>query len=125
MPGAGKFTLGYLFDSILPRDLWMHRVDLTRAVGASMTHGDHETLILSDVMRDLQRTWRGPAVALHLTGPPGGTFLLGSGVPAAQVEAEAVDYLRALAGRNTTPDLTLVDGDGSVLPALAAARVVF
>jgi hypothetical protein len=125
VPGAGKFTLGYLFDSILPRDLWMHRVDVSRAVGLPLSHDDHEVPIVGDVMTDLVAAWRGPTVTLHLVGAAAGTFTLGTGSSTAEVQAETVDYLRALAGRNDTPELTLVRGDASVLPAIAAARVVF
>ena len=43
---------------------------------------------------------------------------------AATVKADAVDYLRALSGRNDHPDLQ-VTGDPTAEAAAAAARVIF
>jgi MDMPI C-terminal domain len=63
-------------------------------------------------------------VLLELTGPAGSRWTLGHGAPAATVRADAVDYLRALSGRNDHPDLQ-ADGDHTATAAAAAARVVF
>ena len=35
-PGVGRFSLGFLFDVVLTRDTWMHRVDISRATGKEM-----------------------------------------------------------------------------------------
>ncbi len=109
----------------------MHRVDLSRATGREMEHGEHDGHIVGDVMRDLVAAWSGPAVTLHLSGPAGGTWALGRGAAAgrgaavAEVEAGAVDYMRTLAGRNDSPELKLIAGYETVLPAVAKARVLF
>jgi len=124
IPGAAKITVGYLHDSILPRDLWMHRVDLARATGRGLTHGDHDPAIVDDVLGDLARDWTGPPVRLELTGPAGGGWDLGAGAPVATVSVDAVDYLRTLAGRNPRPDLS-ADGDPAATAPVAAARVMF
>jgi len=63
-------------------------------------------------------------VLLELTGPAGGRWTLGTEPPAATVQADTVDYLRALSGRNDHPDLQ-VNGDPTAAPAAANARVVF
>ncbi len=125
VPGQGKISVGYFYDSILPRDLWMHRIDLCRAVGAPLIHGDHDAAIVADVMRDVVAAWTGPSITLALTGPAGGTWSLGHDRSVASVTADAVDFMRMLAGRNATPELSLQDGDGSVLASLSAARVLF
>ena len=41
-----------------------------------------------------------------------------------EIEPDAVDYLRALSGRNDPPALE-VDGDQAAAAAVATARVVF
>ena len=125
IPDLPRMTVGYFYDSILPRDLWMHRVDLSRATGRALTDQEHDAVIVDDVIGDLARAWAGPPVRLELTGPAGGAWSLGAGPPVATVAADPVDYLRTLAGRQPDPALTLREGDAAVLPALAGARVVF
>ena len=80
----------------------MHRVDLARATGRPFVLGDHDRQIVAPVVGDLARGWSSVPVpvALELTGPAGGGWLLGSGDPVAVVRAEAVAYMRALAGRD-------------------------
>lgn len=125
VPGVPRISVGYLFDRILPRDLWMHRVDLSRATGRPMVLGGHDPSIVDDVLAELVDTWTGPPVRIELTGPAGGAWTAGRGEPVATVAGEPVDYLRALAGRNPTPALSLVAGDPAGRDAVAAARVVF
>jgi uncharacterized protein (TIGR03083 family) len=116
--------LGYALDVLGPRDLWMHRVDLARATGRPLVLGGHDREIVAQVVADLGRAWEDPPVLLELTGPAGGRWALGRGSPAATVRADAIDYLRALSGRNDHPTLA-VDGDQAATVAVAAARVVF
>jgi uncharacterized protein (TIGR03083 family) len=116
--------LSYVLDVLGPRDPWMHRVDLARATGRPLPLGGHDREIVAQVVADLGRAWEGPAVLLELTGPAGGRWALGDGSPVATVRADAVDYLRALSGRNDHPALE-ADGDQAAATAAAAARVVF
>jgi uncharacterized protein (TIGR03083 family) len=125
IPGEPRMSIGYLYDSILPRDLWMHRIDICRATGREWTPHDHDPSIVDDVMRDLARRWSGPPVRVELVGPAGGTWSLGSGPAHGTVAADPVDYLRTLAGRAPAPDLALVEGEPAVLAAVGAARLVF
>ncbi|HEX6873136.1 MAG TPA: maleylpyruvate isomerase family mycothiol-dependent enzyme [Micromonosporaceae bacterium] len=125
IPGLPRFSFGYLFDVVLNRDLWMHRIDLTRATGLPFVIGEHDRQIVAQVIRDLALGWAGPPVALELTGPAGGAWLIGSGDPVASVRADAVTYARALAGRDPEVDLTVVSGDPDVVPALRRATVLF
>src|SRR5512132_245968 len=116
--------LGYMLDVLGLRDPWMHRVDLARATGRPLTLGAHDRVIVAQVVADLGRAWNGPPVVLELTGPAGGRWALGDGSPVATIRADAVDYLRALSGRNDHPALE-ADGDQAAVAAVAAARVVF
>src|SRR5215471_5737064 len=116
--------LGYALDVLGLRDPWMHRVDIARATGRPLLLGAHDRVITAQVIADLARAWDGPPLLLELTGPAGGRCSLGDGPPAATVQADAVDYLRALSGRNDHPDLQAT-GDPAAVAAATAARVVF
>jgi hypothetical protein len=116
--------LGYLLDVLGLRDPWMHRVDLTRATRRPLILDAHDQLIIAQVIADLGRSWQEPPVLLELTGPAGGRWSLGYGTPLAAVRADAVDYMRALSGRDQDPTLE-ADGDQVAVAAVAAARVVF
>jgi len=116
--------LGYMLDVLGLRDLWMHRVDIARATGRPLRLGAHDRIITAQVIADLAPAWKGPPTLLELSGQAGGRWTLGSHPPAATVQADAVDYLRALSGRNDHPDLR-VTGDPAAAAAATAARVVF
>jgi uncharacterized protein (TIGR03083 family) len=121
LPDAG---LGYMLDVIMLRDAWMHRVDLARATTRPLVLGEHDREVVSQVVRDVGRSWKGPSVLLELTGPAGGRWLLGNDDPAATVRTDAVGYLRAVSGRDDQPALE-ADGDPVAVAAAATARVVF
>ncbi|QGF23691.1 maleylpyruvate isomerase family mycothiol-dependent enzyme [Raineyella fluvialis] len=89
----------YLQYVIAPRDVWMHRHDIARATGMSVTPDPSDTEVVVQVMRDLARSWSGPAVELVLSGSGGGTFLLGGSGPAPVVALDVVGFLRHLSGR--------------------------
>ena len=125
IPGQPRWRLDYVWDVIFNRDLWMHRVDLARATGRPLVLGDHDRQIVAQVVRDLARAWPPVPVALELTGPAGGGWLLGSGDPVAVVRVEAVAYMRALSGRDDEVALELVSGQASALTPIRQARVVF
>ncbi|MFE7978415.1 maleylpyruvate isomerase family mycothiol-dependent enzyme [Streptomyces shenzhenensis] len=125
MPGAPRMSVGYLLDTIYNRDLWMHRIDLARATGQPVAVRDHERQIVKEVVRDLAQAWSEAPIGLELTGPAGGAWLIGSGEPAAVVRADAVAYMRALAGRDDDVALELVSGAESSLAATRRARIVF
>ncbi|MBI4901659.1 MAG: maleylpyruvate isomerase family mycothiol-dependent enzyme [Actinobacteria bacterium] len=117
-------TLGYFLDVITIRDVWMHRVDLSRALGAPRDVTEAEAETVSQVTRDLDAAWAGAAVDLTLTGRGGGTWRVGAGEPVAHVTEDAVAYLRLLSGRSDECVLRC-EGDQSVADALRAARVAF
>lgn len=101
------WSLGYLVDVILTRDAWLHRVDLSRAVGAELVlTPEHDGRIVADVAAEWARR-HGQACTLVLTGPAGGTFRFpgtGAGAGAGEgdiptLELDAVEFCRILSCR--------------------------
>lgn len=99
-PGApfeGKWKMGYLVDTIMNRDFWMHRVDLTRAIGSEMVlTSDHDGAIVRDVVSEWARTHE-QSYTLVLEGTAGGTFAQGHG--GEDISIDAVEFCRVLSGR--------------------------
>lgn len=87
-----KVSMAELSAVVLTRDVWMHRLDIARALG--------RTPVLDPLVD-------GQPLTLTLTGPAGGTFQLGRGGAALQLDA--LDFARHLAGRPP-------DGDVPVSP---------
>jgi uncharacterized protein (TIGR03083 family) len=125
LPQPSKVSIAYLHDVIHPRDLWMHRDDVCRAIGAAFAPGMHTGAVVEQVLRDLDEQWSGPSVVLELTGATSGAWQLGLGLPVATVRADAVAYMRCLAGRGDDVALEVVAGDPSARAAGTAARVLF
>jgi uncharacterized protein (TIGR03083 family) len=98
-PPLGIRPLGYLTGRIYTRDAWMHRIDLTRATGASLELSpDHDGAIVEDVVTEWAAA-HGHAYDLRLTGPAGGCWRGGTGERAAAVEIDAVEFARTVSGR--------------------------
>jgi uncharacterized protein (TIGR03083 family) len=102
MPGAEtvngapeRWTFGYLFETILTRDTWMHRVDTARATGRELVlTPDHDGVIVADVVAEWVGRHEQPCT-LTLTGPAGGRW--GTGGP--ELELDAIEFCRLLSGR--------------------------
>lgn len=101
-PVVETWRLGYLLDVIYLRDLWMHRVDASRAAGVELElRPDHDGRIVADVVAEWARR-HGQPFTLTLTGPAGGRFTGGTpGEGGAVIELDAVELCRTLAGRAT------------------------
>lgn len=101
-PGSeveGKWSMGYLFDVIMNRDYWMHRVDLTRATGKELAvTPDHDGRIVANVVAEWARR-HGQPFTLVLDGAAGGTFLAAGG--GERYEVDAVEFCRILSGRGS------------------------
>ena len=99
-PGApfdGTWKLGYLVDTIMNRDFWMHRVDLTRATGLEMVlTSEHDGVIVDDVVNEWARA-HGQQFKLVLAGVAGGTFAQGQ--RGEEIRLDAVEFCRVLSGR--------------------------
>ena len=101
--GPETWKAGYLFDIILTRDTWMHRVDITRATAAPMElTPDHDGRIVADVVAEWARR-HGQPFTLRLTGPAGGAWASGSG--GEDIELDAVAFCRIMADRAEGPGL--------------------
>jgi uncharacterized protein (TIGR03083 family) len=96
-PVGGRWTFGFLVDTIMNRDYWMHRVDLSRAVGRELVlTPEHDGRIVSDVVAEWARGHGKPFV-LTLDGPAGGTFVHGEA--GEELRLDAVEFCRMLSGR--------------------------
>lgn len=104
------WTVGYLTDVILTRDAWMHRSDITAAVGRPLTlTAGHDGILAADVAAEWAQR-HGQPCTLTLTGPAGGCRAWSTGGPS--YELDAVEFCRIVSGRGS--------GDG-----LLATRVPF
>lgn len=99
-PVFETWKLGYLVDTIYLRDLWMHRVDLARALGRPLElSSGHDGRIVADIVVEWAHRHGQPFV-VDLTGPAGGTYAQGPDLSKAEtVELDAVEFCRTLAGR--------------------------
>jgi uncharacterized protein (TIGR03083 family) len=92
-----KWKLGYLFDVILNRDTWMHRVDLSRATGRPLDlTAEHDGRIVADVVAEWAQR-HGRPFTLVLDGPAGGIFAQGEGGD--DLHVDAVEFCRILSER--------------------------
>jgi uncharacterized protein (TIGR03083 family) len=97
-----RWTFDFVFDIILTRDPFMHRLDISRAIGvpAQATAG-HEGVIVDDVVREWADR-HGQPYRLRLSGPAGGTWQRGDGE---LLTTDAFDFCRAVSGRGAAPGL--------------------
>jgi uncharacterized protein (TIGR03083 family) len=97
------WTLGYLIDTILTRDPWMHRIDITRATGQPLhLTADHDGVLIADAVHEWAAR-HGKPCHLHLTGAAGGTWTFGQAGPT--LDLDAIDFCRTLSGREPATDL--------------------
>ncbi|MEH6818923.1 MAG: maleylpyruvate isomerase family mycothiol-dependent enzyme [Dietzia psychralcaliphila] len=94
------WSMGYLFDVILTRDPFMHRIDIATATGVPMTAtAEHEGVIVDDVVNEWAGR-HGQAYDLELTGPAGGRWQHGGHSGAGEnLTMDAFEFCRALSGR--------------------------
>lgn len=97
-----RWTFGFLFDIILTRDPFMHRLDISRAIGVPIqATAEHEGVIVDDVVREWAAR-HGLPYALRLTGPAGGTWQRGD---SDQVTMDALEFCRSVSGRGPAAGL--------------------
>jgi uncharacterized protein (TIGR03083 family) len=100
-----KVSMAELCAVVLTRDVWMHRLDIARALGRTPALDlQVDGRVVADLVLDWGARHRQP-LTLTLTGPAGGTFQLGRGGPTWQLDA--LDFARHLAGRR--PDGAVPD----------------
>ena len=96
-----RWTFGFLFDIILTRDPFMHRLDISRATGIPVRATPaHEGVIVDDVVREWAAR-HGQPYTLNLSGPAGGTW----GGNGERISMDAFDFCRAVSGRGPAPGL--------------------
>jgi uncharacterized protein (TIGR03083 family) len=93
----GRRPLAYLVDRVVTRDVWMHRVDIARAVSADLNiTPEHDGRLAADIVADWAGTHADPFV-LELGGPAGGIYRRGDSN--APVRVDAIEFIRILSGR--------------------------
>jgi len=92
-----RWTAGFVFETILTRDTWMHRIDTAEATGRppALT-ADHDGELVGDVVTEWAAR-HGAPYTLRLTGPAGGTWSAGTGDQ--KLEMDAVLFARTVSGR--------------------------
>ncbi|MDQ6853092.1 MAG: maleylpyruvate isomerase family mycothiol-dependent enzyme [Actinomycetota bacterium] len=92
-----RWRLGYLMDVIYNRDAWMHRVDISRAIGRDpVLTAEHDGRLVADIVSEWAGR-HGKPFTLTLTGPAGGAYVAGDS--GKQMELDAVEFCRILSGR--------------------------
>jgi uncharacterized protein (TIGR03083 family) len=92
------WTFGFLIDTILTRDPWMHRIDICRATGRDpLLTTDHDAVLVADVVTEWACRHRKPCT-LRLAGPAGGRWTFGGG-HGQELELDAVEFCRTVSGR--------------------------
>jgi uncharacterized protein (TIGR03083 family) len=93
------WRLGFFFDVILTRDVWMHRIDLARATDRKLElTPDHDGVLVADLVQEWADR-HGRPYRLRLTGPAGGEWSSGTG--GEELELDAVEFGRILSGRGS------------------------
>lgn len=95
------WKVAFLLDTVLTRDCWMHRIDLSRATGKPMIlSADHDGRIVGDVVREWADR-HGRPFELELTGPAGDLFVAADGYPnhAEKLSMDAVEFCRVVSRR--------------------------
>jgi uncharacterized protein (TIGR03083 family) len=97
-----SWTFGYLFDTILTRDPFMHRLDISEVTGIPMrASANHEGVLVDDIVREWAGR-HGRDFRLELSGPAGGTWGTGE---AELITMDAFEFCRILAGRKPATGL--------------------
>ncbi len=97
------WTMGYLLDTILTRDPFMHRLDIEAATGVLVpAEAGHEGVLVDDIVSEWAAR-HGAPYSLELTGPAGGHWESGSG--GERLSLSAADFCRAVSGRGPAPGL--------------------
>ncbi|MCW2834685.1 MAG: maleylpyruvate isomerase family mycothiol-dependent enzyme [Nocardioides sp.] len=94
-----RWKVGFLTDTILTRDPWMHRSDIAHALGRPMElTREHDGVVVADVVAEWALR-HGQPYDLVLTGPAGGQWSSGASGEAIRLDAE--QFCRTLSGRAT------------------------
>lgn len=92
-----RLNMGRLFRVVYTRDVWLHRIDIARALGRALTL---DTAADRRIVADVAREWadrHGRPFDLRLTGPAGGRYRRGDGGPTIDLDPAAFCWI--LSGR--------------------------
>ncbi|WP_197025348.1 maleylpyruvate isomerase family mycothiol-dependent enzyme [Nocardioides sp. URHA0032] len=97
-----RWKVGFLTDTILTRDPWMHRSDIAQALGRPMKlTREHDGVVVADVVAEWALR-HGQPFDLILTGPAGGRWTSGaSGASGEAISLDAEQFCRILSGRGS------------------------
>ncbi|TCK20853.1 maleylpyruvate isomerase family mycothiol-dependent enzyme [Pseudonocardia endophytica] len=97
-----RWTFGFMLDTVLTRDQWMHRIDIATATRRTPElTAEHDGVLVADVVAEWAGR-HGEPCSLTLDGPAGGRWTFGSGGP--ELSFDAVEFCRITSGRG--------DGEG-------------
>lgn len=108
---GGLIRVGYLLNTILTRDMWMHRVDICRATGRDHVQtNEHDGRIVALVVRDLAKNLKSvlgeQSVVFDIQGISGGCYRLGTNPnPAATITLSVIDFNLLASGRSSAEEL--------------------
>ena len=94
---------GHLVEVVITRDVWLHTIDISRAVGREL---DVSAPVNARIIEDVVAEWagrHGQPFELQLTGAAGGHFTQGAG--GERVKMDAVEFARTLSGREPADGL--------------------
>jgi len=101
-----RWKVGFMTDTILTRDPWMHRSDIAQALGRPMElTPEHDGVIVADVVAEWALR-HGQPYDLTLTGPAGGHW--SSGTPGEAISLDAEQFCRTVSGRASGAGLLAV-----------------
>lgn len=101
-PPIGWKPLTYLLRMGFTRDVWMHRIDLARAIGReTLVTREHDGRIIADIVAEWGRIHRA-SFLLTLEGPAGGVYRAGD--DGDSINMDAIDFCRVISGRGSSVD---------------------
>lgn len=94
---TGWVSVGELYDIVLTRDTWTHRMDICRATRRRFpVESRLDGVLVADMVRDWAVRHRQP-FTLHLTGPMSASYRSGTGGPT--IAFDTLEFVRAVSGR--------------------------
>jgi uncharacterized protein (TIGR03083 family) len=104
-------SMGYLFDIIYTRDMWMHRLDICKATGLKMQLDSlHDARLVALIIYDLAMKSKsglhGRSAILDLTGIAGGRYQIGQAEKAeVTIEIDTLSFCILTSGREKAANL--------------------
>lgn len=120
----GEVAIGYVTDTLLTRDMWMHRLE----IGLATRHGMAQTvehdgrivaLVLHELAEKLLPSLAERSVVYELSGPAGGHWRIGENPePSATIAMDVLDFNLLASERPTAEEaqrsLISIKGDGEL-----------